>query len=139
MKLFSTFAIGAFTVISVVSYPAGNMSQERLLAQATVSNHSSVVKNHALAAKPHRKPATKVAQVELKDVLNTLQANIALKQSTATANQQPAAAVQNNERGLKKVEVESESAVTDYTIPSGDVFLDNAAVGDSRPPDDTVR
>lgn len=140
MKLFSTFAVGVFTVLTVVSYPSGLMTRESIVRQQSDADLIAAKSLTAARASQRHKASAKFAQVDVNQLLGQLQKKISADPTVPGAAVAAGAKAQGNYRGIKKVEVGNDvAAESQYSIPAGDIFLDRGAVGEERPADETVK
>jgi hypothetical protein len=139
MKLFSTMTVGILSGFLVLHLPVAKIGVDKELLQLGDQPTQQITASSVSTVFPHsKKQNSKLSQLNMNQVLSKLQSNLNLEQPVAAQN----AIVKDKKvgavRGLKRIEDEQETSTTDYTIPSGDVFLDRSAVGESRPADDTV-
>ncbi len=87
-----------------------------------------------------KKAATQNGTSRITSLLGDLQQRVNLKRPIPAKDSKSTQGRALNDRmGIRQVDVMNDTTDSEYTIPSGDVFLDSSAVGEVGPSDDIVQ
>ena len=128
---------------NVAGYAEGivPVSSTKKASIAAPINTKKVPDRSAKAAKSNKADAkAKKGTSRITSLLGDLQQRVNLKRPIpAKESKATQGRALNRRMGIRQVDVKNDTTDSEYTIPSGDVFLDSSAVGEVGPSDDIVQ